>query len=194
MSLQTLTGTPLQIQAGDTIIWTENFSDFPNTSWTAKFVLNMGPNAPIILDATNSGSDFLFTFARTLTAGIPHGVYDFSILCFATTQRATGKTGIITILPDLAQAVVPSFAAAQVTLLQTAIATLSTGANQSVSFNGQSFSKYDIASLQKTLTFYQAQVIAEQNKLNAQRGAPDPGRIVTRFVPQDNCTAFPFGF
>lgn len=193
MSIQVLAGVPLQIESGSTYLFTENFADYPVGTWTAAFWLNMGPNTPVSVAGTTSGTGFLFTLTSTVTAAIAAGIYDFAIYVTSAGQRATAKTGVITILPDLAQVVPATFAQSQVTALESAIATLSVAGNQSVSFNGQSFSRFDIAALQKTLVFYQAQVIAEKNRLAAQRGASDPGRIATRFIPMDgHCTPFPY--
>lgn len=187
MSLATLTGLPRQLAAGDTTLWTENFTDYPVGTWTAKFVLNMGSAQPITLDATTSGSDFLFTLPRLTSAGIPPGDYEFAIYVTDGTQRTTAKTGTVSVLPDLAQGIAPTFAEKQVTNLEGAIATLNASTSQSVSFNGQSFTRQNLADYQKQLTYWQARVIAEQAKLAAQRGAGDPGRIQTQFYPQDGC-------
>ncbi len=184
MGITTFQGIPLSWEAGDTVAWTENFADFPNTAWTAKLAIEMGTSAPVVVDATNSGNDFLFTIPRTTSAGIPPGDYDFSIYCYSTggaLQRARAKTGTLTVLPDLTQALTPSFAEQQVTALQTVLATFATTAYQSVSFNGQSYSRGNISEYQKSLAYWEARVIAEQAKLAAQRGAPDPGRVQTRF-------------
>ena len=35
MSLQTLTGIPDSIEAGNTVLWTESFADYPPATWTA---------------------------------------------------------------------------------------------------------------------------------------------------------------
>lgn len=188
MSLDTLQGVPASFEAGNTVLIQESFTDFPATDWTAKLNLVLGQNSPISVDSTASGNDFLFTIAWQTSASIPPGDYDYAIYVFTKTtaaQRATAKTGVLTVLPDLTQVLAPSKAQEMVTLLEAVLQTFATTANQSVSFNGQSYSRGNIMEYQRQIVYWQSRVIAEQDKLNAQRGAGNPSVIYTRFTPMD---------
>ena len=85
-----------------------------------------------------------------------------------------------------------SFAQAQVARLETALAALTATTNSSVSFNGQSYSKADINTYNSLLTYWKAQVIAEQDKVNVLRGKGNQHLVSIRFTPQP-ATQWPWG-
>src|SRR5215471_9225285 len=101
MAVQTVDGAPELIEQGGTYLFTENFSDFPNTNWTAKYLLFIqGSGSPSnTINATNasSGTGFLFTLNTTDTANWSPGRYTFAIYATgrADSQRATAKTGVM---------------------------------------------------------------------------------------------------
>src|SRR2546426_7320868 len=105
MAVTTQSGSPNIIEAGDTYIFTENFVDFPNRDWTARYLLQIPGSAAYSTNATNgsTANTFLFTINAANTANWTPGRYDFSIYCTeiaATSQRATAKTGVVQVLPD----------------------------------------------------------------------------------------------
>jgi hypothetical protein len=84
-------------------------------------------------------------------------------------------------LQNLAVTPTATYAQTMVTTLQTALSSLAASGNNSVSFNGQSYTRANIADYQKQLTYWQARVIKEQNDLAALRGTANTGRVETRF-------------
>ena len=100
--------------------------------------------------------------------------------------RYTAKQGTINVLANLTATATPSFAQAQVTRLQTILAEFSATTKQSVSFNGQSFSRAAIKDYQEQLSFWQATVIRETAADNAARGSTTSNRITLSFVPANN--------
>jgi len=104
MSLAPATGVPSQFEAGNTLIFTESLPAFPASVWTLNFVLNRPGSSPVTVTATASGFDFLVTLAASDTAAIAPGVWGFAEYLTAGSERATGNTGTITVLPNMAAA------------------------------------------------------------------------------------------
>ena len=185
-AVTTTSGIPTSIEAGNEYHFTVNYVAFPVGAWTAVLILARGTGTPVSTAATTSGSNFLFTLTSAVTAALgvaATGEYQFAVYVTSSSQRATAETGIITILPNLAVAQTPSFAQAQVTLLQTVIAAFSATDKREVDFNGQKFVRAGVNEYQKQLVFYQAAVIREQQARKAQRGEQTSGRVDVQFIP-----------
>jgi len=185
MAVTTNSGSPELIEQGGTYLFTENFSDFPNTNWTAQYLLQISGSAPYTTNGTNAntGTGFLFTLNATSTANWTPGRYTFAI--YATersdSQRATAKTGVMNVIPDLSQTQSASTAQQMLDNINTAITQLTTGGFQSVSVNNVSYTRYDVATLIKMRTQLQAEVIREQQAAEVLRGIDHTGIIGTRF-------------
>ncbi len=193
MSIPTLTGIPRQFTAGDTVIFTETFQDYPATDWTAKLWLSLIGGTPFSISASASGSDFLFNIAETTTQAIVAAQYEFSEVVTSNdnTQRRTPKVGVVNILPNFAIAQTPSTAQAQLAAINDAITRLlASGEYSSTNFNGQSFSYADLDKLREYKVFLEAQMVNERNVLNVARGGCDPGRIGIQFAPQQSGQSF----
>lgn len=195
-------GIPFEINAGDTTIFTEQFTCYSPDEWTmALWLYLLGGAAPISTAATTSGTSFLVTLTAAATASLPEGQYEYTeqVTNIATpTLVYTAKQGVVQVLPNYMIAQTPTFAQQQVTNLQTVLAEFNRTSRRSVNFAGQEFERALITDYQKQLVFYQAAVIREQAERNRLRGGRDPGRITTQFV-QPGCTGpytygTPFGF
>jgi hypothetical protein len=184
MAVETLIGIPDSFESGDTVIFTETFSDFPATAWTAALYLTRAGATTITSAAAAIGSSFTFTLSNAVTAAIAAGYWGYAIYATetATTQRATAKTGIVAVLQNLAVTPTATNAQTMVTTLETALASLAASNSVSVSFNGQSFTRANITDYQRQLVYWQSRVIKEQNDLAALRGTASSGRVETRFV------------
>lgn len=185
-AVTTTAGIPAEIEAGNEYHFTVNYPDFPVGTWTAALVMVRGTGTPVSTAATTSGSDFLFTLTSTATAALgvsATGEYQFAVYVTSSSQRTTAETGIITVLPNLAVAQTPSFAQAQVTLLQTVLAAFNATDKREVDFNGQKFVRAGVNEYQKQLVYYQAAVIREQQAQKAQRGEQTDGRVDVQFIP-----------
>ena len=121
-----------------------------------------------------------------MTAAITAGAYTYAIYATSGATRYTAKQGTINVLANLSATATPSFAQAQVTRLQTILAEFSATTKQSVSFNGQSFSRAAIKDYQEQLTYWQATVNRETAADNAARGSTTSNRITLSFVPSNN--------
>lgn len=189
MAVQTTSGAPELIEQGGTYIFTESFSDFPNADWSAQYLLQIPGSAPYTTNATNGATganNFVFTLNSTDTANWTPGRYTFAIYANERTsnlvmQRATAKTGIMNVIPDLAQTQAASTAQTMLDNINTAITQLTTGGFQSVSVNNVSYTRYDVTTLIAMRTRLQAEVIREQQAAEVLRGINHTGIIGTRF-------------
>lgn len=183
MPVTTTSGAPNVIEQGNTYVFTEKFTDFPNTGWTAQYLLAIPGATPYSTNATNSNSDFKFTLNANWTPNTPPGHYTYSIYVteMASSQRATAKTGVVQVIPDMSQTQPLSDAATMLSNINSAITSLTTGGFQTVTVNNVSYSRYDVTTLIAMRTRLQAEVIREQEAADAFRGVSDSGMIGTRF-------------
>ncbi len=182
MAVPTATGAPELIEQGGTYLFTESFSEFPNTQWTAQYLLQIPGSAPYSTNATNTtnGTDFLFTLSPVIE--VP-GRYFFAIYTTerASGQRATAKTGVLNVLPDLSQTQAATTAQTMLDNVNAAITSLTSGGFQSVSVNNVSYTRYQVTELIALRTRLQAEVIREREAQEVMRGINHDGLIVTRF-------------
>ncbi len=183
MAVPTATGAPELIEQGGTYLFTESFSEFPNSQWSAQYLLQIPGSAPYTTNATNvanSSTDFLFTVNPALE--VP-GRYFFAIYATerSSGQRATAKTGVLNVLPDLSRTQAASTAQTMLDNVNTAITQLTSGGFQSVSVNNVSYTRYQVTELIALRTRLQAEVIREREAQEVMRGINHDGLIVTRF-------------
>lgn len=184
MSQQPLTGVPRQIEAGNYVAFTLTPPDYPASTWAGSFVLSTGTLLPVATAATPQGDSFLVTLTSSVTAQLAAATWEWAFYATQSSQRYTACNGVMTVLPNLSVQSAPSTAQALLTLLETAITKLAANPNQSVNFNGQSFTKRDMKSLLEQRVQLQAEVYRQQAALARQRGGRDPNRIAIEFLPQ----------
>lgn len=172
MSVAALTSFPCSFEAGNTVIVQTPFSGYLPASWTLTLYLSLNGAAPTAITATSSGSDFIFTISATVSAALAPGDYQYAVYAVAGSERTNLNlpSGQITVTPNLAAAITPTFAQAQVTLLETVLAAFNATTKMSVSFNGQSFTRANVGSYRQEWAFWKARVIAEQEVELARRG------------------------
>ncbi len=173
----------MQIEAGNSAAFLLNYSDFPPASYTLTFVISQGAAAPISVTATTSGTQFLVTLSTTVSATLATGNWSWNTFASATGVRHTAGSGTITVLPNLAAALTPSFAQTMVTALQTVLATFASTDKKEVDFQGQKFVRQDMKQYQEQYSYWKAIVAAEQAALARALGGGDPTRVSTVFVP-----------
>lgn len=178
---------PRVFEAGETIRYTTSDGDYSALLWTLQVALNNGVTAPTLITATANGTGFDVVISAAVSATLTPGTYRASEVFTAispTTEKAIGRTDIVDVLPNPSVTATPSYAQAQVTLLETAITSLgSAGGFTSVSFNGQSFSIDNIDNYRSQLVYWQSRVIAEKRRLDALRGEYQGGHIPVIFLP-----------
>lgn len=189
-TVDALDSVPCEIEAGTTIRFSLADSDYPNTTWTAAFVMNDGVHAATSIagtvSATTSGFDYVIPASTTLY----QGAYQWAIYYTAispTTEKARGETGSVNVIPNLATTATPTHAQSMVSLLESALQALGATTQGSVSFNGQSYSQSSIGEYQSQLVFWQSRVIAEQRKAAALRGENVGAGVETHFSRSREC-------
>jgi len=173
----------LRIEAGNSAAFLLSYADFAPGSYTLTFTISQGMAAPVSIVATTSGTKFLVTLSTTVSATLLPGDWPWYAYASATGVRYGADAGMITVLPNLAAAQTPSFAQAQVTRLETVLATFTATDKKEVDFQGQKFVRADIAQYQKQYTYWKAIVASEKAALARSLGGGDPTRVTTVFVP-----------
>lgn len=190
MAIEVLNGVPPLITKGDAISFKVSESDYPAPTWTSIIVFRDSAGAVLPFNGTASGTGHLFTLTSAHTATLVVGKNTVTIAFSDGINRQTVSYCDVEILPDPAAAAVPTYAQSQVTLLKTAIAAFSTSRNQTVSFNGQSFTRASVKDYRDQLTYWEARVIREQKRASSLRGCHHPGVITPAFSGcgyQSNC-------
>jgi hypothetical protein len=181
-----LTKVPDTILAGQQETWAEDLEDYPIASYSVAYVFSAlttpvdGPQRFTVTGVETGTETYTFTFPADTKPG--RYVWEKRITQASPAMTRVADTGCLVIQPNLANAQTESYAQAQVAAIQTALTTLSTSTNISVSFNGQSFTKGDTSKLQGHLAYWESVVNREQRELLALNGtncAPS-GRIRTR--------------
>lgn len=193
--MATPTSIPALSEIGDTFAFSETFTAYPADAYTITLYLNLNGTAATNVAGTNSTlTTWDFSIPKTATANLTAGLYDYAFYATKTADntRSTAKTGQLQFIPNLAATVTKSEAQLILDALNATILSLSASGNQSVSFNGQSYSKRDMMQLMQMRRELEAQVFREQREAANLRGVVDDGNIGVRFNP--GAGAYPFGF
>jgi hypothetical protein len=182
MALIISQGIPPVLVAGDAVSFTVSDFNFPAPTWSAQVVFKDGANAVKLFSGTNSGSDHLFALSNANTATLTPG-RNLACLVFSDgTNRKSSDWFEVEVFPDPAASQVPSYAQAQVTLLQTVIAKFNASGYASVNFSGQSFTRAALPEYQKQLTYWEARWLREQKKADFARGLNNPRMASPEFA------------
>lgn len=184
---------PSTITAGEAVSWLENPSDYPTASYSISY--KFAGQTPqdgfqqFSVDGVESVSGYTFTFAKTIKPGIYS--YEQQVTRTSDAVMRVVARGQMVAVPNLATVPTVTAAAAMLAALETAITTLTTTVDQSVSFNGQSFTKANLETLLKERVRLQAEVYREQQRLLSLSGEANSGRVALRFEPQSGCGSWP---
>src|SRR5574343_300477 len=89
-----------QLQAGDTIGWTETLSEYPaSDGWTLKYRLS--GKSQIDITATADGDGYSISVAATTSAAWQAGTYAWQAYVIKSTDIHTVATGSVEILQSL---------------------------------------------------------------------------------------------
>lgn len=169
---------------GDTVVVTQQLPASAGAAVTLWMGLEGDTAAPTSTAGTEAPSGtFTFTLSNTATAALAPGKYRWTMVAVKSGATSTPAEGITYALPNPAVAQSPTQAQAMVALYLGVIQKFAGTVNQTVTFNGQSYTRANIKDYQEQLTFWQARVIADQAAIDRLRGGRDAGRIQTRFAP-----------
>ncbi len=183
MAITATDGVPQYLQGGDTIRFTFTDADHPPSLWSAIFYLSKNGTAITNFSATESGDTYTVAITAAQSAALAPGLYEWFVRFTETSSSEiqSGATGTITVLPNLAASQTATTAQTMLTTLETCITSLAAGTNQSVSFNGQSYTKKDVGSLYRLRTMLQAEVVRERAAIDALKGVTGRSQYQVRF-------------
>lgn len=180
---------PKSIVIGDFVQFklTEYSTDYANTAHTMTFMARSGTGANVEFSivATNSGDDYLFTAASTVTANYVAGLYHYQIEVLETSSsnRIVVDQGELDITVDLdVNAVDPRTHAEK--MLQKIEAVLENRADADVSsysIAGRSLTKMSPEELLTWRDNYRREVKAYRRKLDVKHGRKTSSSILMRF-------------
>lgn len=145
--MATLYEPPKAFIAGDTVIWTQSFSDYLATAgWVVTWFFK-GP-ATFNIVGTASGADHVATLSAAASAALTPGDYTFTARAVLSGVKYTAESGSIRVCIDPANAT----ASAKYTAWQTAetkYAAAVSGGMQSGGDGVKNFTRYELESLRR---------------------------------------------
>lgn len=186
MSVVTQQGIPAIITQGDVTSFIVSDPNYPQPDWssTVKFKDAAGAVKSFTGVAYGSDHSFVLTNANTLTL-VTGQNFVCVVFVDGSANRETSDWTLCTVLTDPTAASTPSYAQAQVTLLQTVMAQFNANGFKTVNFNGQSFTGESVVEYRAQLTYWQARVRFEQEQDKVNRGIkPIGNRIPLAFGPR----------
>lgn len=179
---------PTALTAGDTWEFDVGSYVFQPSLYTGTFWLSQGTASPKSAVGVANTDFYRVTVLPVTTATViakAQWTWRFRVVEIAnpTTHIHDIAGGEIYVLPDPGVAETATTAEEMVALLETALATLAATTDQSVSFNGQSFTQANIEQYRRDLTWWMARVIAEQSKRNFAMGKGGWGGTKFEFEP-----------
>lgn len=164
MAVATLTKFPLSIIAGDTLRATISDSRYPSTLWTLSVQFESPTTVLPFAATTGTGISFNLVIAKTATAVIPPGEYNVRYI-FTETSSSERQTGDcfqqVQVYQDPTVVFPKTQARQALEAMQAAYLKLSSGANSSVNFNGQSFTRHNMKEFNDQIEMQKAVVDAE---------------------------------
>ena len=181
-------GVPQELVVGDLLQFkiTEFSSDYSNSLHTMRFVarIDTGANTEIIVTATASDDDYLFTAASSVTAGydVGHYHYQLEIEQDSSGNRVIVDRGEIDINTDFDNNVDPRFHAEKVLSKIEAMLEGKADADvSSYSIEGRSLSKFSYAELLDARDRYKREVAAHKREEAIKHGRKTKATIKMRF-------------
>lgn len=183
------TKIPASIVLGDFVQFklTEYSTDYDNSLHTMALILRSGTggNVEITINATNTGSDYLFSAASSVTANYTDGHYHYQLEVVQTSSsnRLVVDTGEIDIMPDLdVNNVDPrEHAAKMLQKIEAVLENRADGDLSSYSIAGRSLTKMSPDELLTWRDYYRREVKAHKRKLDVKHGRKTSSTILMRF-------------
>jgi hypothetical protein len=144
-----------------------------------------GANVEITINATNTGSDYLFSAASSVTANYTYGHYHYQLEVVETSSsnRLVVDTGEIDILPDLDVNNVDPREHSEKMLqkIEAVLENRADGDLSSYSIAGRSLTKMSPDELLTWRDYYRREVKAHKRKLDVKHGRKTSSTILMRF-------------
>jgi hypothetical protein len=177
---------PTSARAGDTWAWTRESYDYPAPSWVLTYTLYSSA-AVISFAAAADGTIHSVSLAPATTAAYTAGRYDWVAHVTDGTDRYQVASGVITVLPDVAEAATydgRSHARKMLDAINALIEGRATAGDLDVvrTSTGDRATDWDLPSLMKLRQQYAQAVRAEDDAARLIRGERPSRFIATRFV------------
>ncbi len=183
MSFSVTSGIPATFTIGDAVSIQLTDSDHPAGDWTSTLYFKDESGAVLPFARTSIvGSDHVFALTNANTLTLVAGRNSVCVVFSDGTHQQTSDWREVVVLDNPTAASTPTFAESQVTTIQTALASLSSGTHSAVSFNGQSFTRRNEKDLRDQLTYWQARVNFEREQAKVNRGLKPTSRRIP-FTP-----------
>lgn len=185
MAVEALANFPRAFVAGDTLRVSITDGDYPSPGWTLKVLFRSPSGAVFSYDATDDGAaGFTFVIPAVDTAQLSAGEY---AVTYVWTEAATGERisetiGATAVLPDPTAVAPKSVARQTLEAMEAALQSLASGANLTVSFNGQSFTRRNLKDFQDAIDRQRSIVRDEEKLLGLASGLKQPTGIGIRFA------------
>lgn len=182
-----LTAIPCALTAGEIQSWTETLSEYPDPTYRVLYLF--GGQTPrdgwktFEVAGVGVGSAWTFTTGNTYKPG--KYTWEKKIVRVSDSLVRIICRGTMIVRPNLSVAPTATAAATALANIETAIATLSSSVNQTVSFNGQSYTKGSMETYLKERTRLQAEVYREQQRTAALLGEQDSHVVDIHFARTD---------
>lgn len=164
MAVVVETSFPSNFIAGDTVRVTISDSKFPSSGWALKVVLQNGAMTKSFDATAGSNNAFDLVITATQSATIIPGFYQVSYV-YTETGNGDRKTGdcvdATTVYANPTGTYEKSIARQTLEAMETAYKSLSGGANATVNFNGQSFTKRNLKEFADAIDRQRATVSGE---------------------------------
>lgn len=186
MPVETLSTFPDYFIAGDTVRVTLSDGDYPSSDWTLTVYFR---GAVLKNYAAEEGDNNAFDLVITAsqTAELTPGSYQVTFAYQSDDERKTEVFGNVEVLPNPTAATVKSIARQTLEAARAAMLVLVSGPNQTVSFNGQSFTRMNMKDLQDIIDRLQGVVDAEDSAIDLASGRRRYAGIGVRFASNGGC-------
>lgn len=178
-----LAGIPESITVGEVVTWVEDLPDFPIATHTVAYKFaGQTPQDGFQQFGINGTETGTYTYTFATPAAVKPGIYRWEkqVTLTAGSVMRVVDDGQITIMPSLSVVPTVTYAASRVIALEAA--TTNASGIISTSFNGQTVTFESRNAYSSELTFWRAQVIEEQRKINALSGRKRLTRIALEFT------------
>lgn len=187
-SANAVEGVPTELVVGDYFQFkiSTYSTDYPNTDYTMRFVARIatGGSSEIIITATASDDDYLFTAASSVTADydVGHYHYQIEIERNSDSNRVIVDRGEIDISTDYDNNVDPRFHAEKMlSKIETILEGKADSDVSSYSINGRSLSKFSPNELLEWRDYYKREVAAHKRQEAIKHGRKTKATILGRF-------------
>ena len=176
------TREPDSIQAGDTLTWKRSLSDYPASSWVLSYRLTSTTAQLATIAASADGDDHLVSVAPATTAAWTAGDYELRGQAYNSTTGAKHTVFVanVKILADLMAENASgndqrTHAAKMVAKYETVLEAMGTGTNQTISVDGETYSRKDEDRIRARLKEYRQEVANEESLERINRGQAPKG-------------------